>query len=137
MIQTPTLCVAGALFAALASSATAQAQPPAGKTRAEVKADLASARKNGDLPEGELDQTPRALRPKSYPQPPKESGLTRAQVKSETQAAIRAGDISVGESGKTLAEEDPARYEGAPAKPPKLSLHRRAKTAAPSASTGI
>jgi len=102
------------------------------KSRADVKGELAQARKDGDLAIGDQNETARDQNPKRYPPKPMSPGLTRAQVKDETQAAIRAGDVQVGDSGETLAQQNPARYQGAPAKAPKLSLHRRAKAASAS-----
>lgn len=102
------------------------------KSRRDVKGELAQARKDGDVTVGDRSETARDLNPQLYPSTPMPPGPTRAQVRSETQAAIRAGDVQVGDSGETLAQQNPARYQGAPAKAPKLSLHRRAKAASAS-----
>ena len=109
---------------------------PPGETRAEVKSELNTARKEGEVPLSETGEKPREINPKSYPPQPTEPGLTRAQVRADTQAAIRAGDVQVGETGETLAQQNPSRYAGSPAKPPKLNLHlpHKAKPTATAAS---
>lgn len=99
------------VLAAFASVASAQEA----KTRAEVKAELATAMHNGDMiANGELGLTQRELRPDLYPSPPV-VGETRAQVKSELAAAIRDGDMVVaGDSGLREKDLAPGRYPADP-----------------------
>jgi hypothetical protein len=99
-------------------------------TRAEVKKETQEARKAGDIPFGDVGLTPREVNQKHHPSKQADSKLTRGEVKRDTQAAVRAGDVQVGDDGRTLAEKDPQRYEGAPAKAPKLTFRRGAGTSA-------
>lgn len=128
--------IASVLLATFAF-ATAQAQDAGTTTRAQVKADAASARKAGELPTGDLDRKPDEVNPKRYPAAAAApaSGLTRDQVKAEVKAANRRGDTQVGDLGKTQAEKDPARYAGAPASVPKLHLRKKKAGAAASAAS--
>jgi hypothetical protein len=123
----------GVALAVLAALPVARAQD-GGQTRAQVKAEEAKAKAAGQIPSGDLDRTPAQVNPKRYPSSAPTSSLTREQVKAETKAAVRAGDVEVGDLGETQAEKDPPRYAGAPAKPPKLHLHRSSKKAKAAAS---
>jgi hypothetical protein len=103
--------IAAILLAAIAGVSSAQ-----GLTRAEVKAQLAEAIRNGDmLAPGESGLTERQLNPSEYPAEPAAPGKTRAQVKSELQAAIADGDIlAPGDAGLTERQENPNEYPAQP-----------------------
>jgi hypothetical protein len=90
----------------------------AGKTRDQVRAELAAARRNGDLAnDGDIgparlnvSAVPRQTLDAAQPTPAK----TRAQVRAEVLEARRSGDlIADGEAGVTLKELFPARYRRA------------------------
>lgn len=76
------LISAFALSQVLAASAFAQT------TRAEVKAEAASANKSGAIGKGEVTQAPKA-----------KSVKARAEVKKEAASAEKAGTIPAGEAG--------------------------------------
>ena len=108
-MNTPRKITLVLLLAALTGAASAQ------QAHSQVKADLAAARRNGDmLATGELGLTQRELRPDLYPSAPV-VGKTRAQVKSELAAAIRNGDlIAAGESGAREKDLNPGMYPADP-----------------------
>lgn len=83
-------------------------------TRAQVKAELAQAIRDGDVQIGDSGRTLREENPSHYPKQIEAPGLTRAQVKAELAEAVREGDVQVGDSGRTLAEIDPSRYPHPP-----------------------
>ncbi len=89
-------------------------------TRAQVKAELAQAIRDGDVQIGDSGRTLREEDPSHYPKLAQAPGLTRAQVKAELAEAVREGDVQVGDSGRTLAELDPSRYPH-PAQPAGLT----------------
>src|SRR5882672_633879 len=105
-------------FALLISvaSATVYAQATAQKTRAEVQAELAEARRTGDfLVEGDSGLKLNELYPWRYPQQPVVLGKTRAQVQAELAEARRNGELLVeGESGLKMNEAFPSRYPKQP-----------------------
>ncbi|WP_428422478.1 DUF4148 domain-containing protein [Methylibium sp.] len=94
------------LFAALGTTAHAQA----GKSREQVKAELAEAIRTGDIISSESGLTLREQYPANYPNRPAATGLTRAQVKAELAEAIRNGDIVSGDSSLKLNQLSPERY---------------------------
>lgn len=102
-----------ALLAALRSNANAQM----GKTRQQVKSELAEAQRTGNvIAAGDSGLTLRERHPNLYRNPGTDDGLTRRQVKAQWTAALRAGDvIAVGEVGETLREQLPQRYPMPPA----------------------
>ena len=95
----------------------------AGRTSAEVRAELEQARRAGDLLlPGERGITAYQANPSAYPARPVVAGKTREQVRAETLQAIRDGDIlGPGQSGLTLRQLYPHRYlardQSAPAQP--------------------
>lgn len=99
------LCVAAACGAA-------QAQTPNGKTRDEVRQELAGARRSGELfAGGESGLTLRELSPGRYPKQPAVAGRSRADVTAELEAAQRSGDVlASGESSLKLNELHPTLY---------------------------
>ena len=131
MRATKPLTAALLLLAAAAGSAYAQQGPgEAGwndngrpeaidktnaKTRAEVKAELAQARRDGSLMEsGDASLTLSAAYPNRYPAATAVyTAKTRAEVKTELAEARRSGDVLVGDSSLTLREEFPQRYRAA------------------------
>jgi hypothetical protein len=84
----------------------------AGKTRAEVRAELEAARRNGELLlPGEAGITAAQATPSAYPAQPVWAGKTQEQVRAETLQAIRDGDIlAPGEAGITLRQLEPQKY---------------------------
>ena len=80
------------------------------ETRAQVKAELAKAERDGDVQIGETGRTLAEINPSYYPPMPSGPGLTRAQVRSELAEAQRLGDVEFGETGRTLAEMHPEQY---------------------------
>ena len=74
------------LAAALFTAQVAVAQEAAPKTRAEVKAEAASANKSGSIEKGAA--VPKASKPTS--------NKPRAEVKAEAAAANKAGEIGKG-----------------------------------------
>jgi predicted RNase H-like HicB family nuclease len=81
-----------------------------GKTREQVKAELAEAIRTGDVTFGEADRKLNEIAPQRYPAKPAVVGKTRQQVRAELQDAVRTGDIDVGEIGLKLNEIAPQRY---------------------------
>lgn len=85
----------------------AVAQEP-GKTRAQVREELAQALGSGDYQVGESGLTQQELHP-GHP-----AGMTgtrtRAEVRAELAEAIVNGDYTVGDSGLTARELSPLRY---------------------------
>lgn len=83
-----------------------------GKTRAEVKAELAEALRTGDIvAAGETGMKLNELYPERYATTDAAPGKTRAEVRAELDEAIRSGNIVAGgESGQKLNELHPERY---------------------------
>lgn len=83
-----------------------------GKTREQVRAELAEAIRTGDMAAN--DESGRKLNevyPGRYDAAQLAGGKTRAEVKAELAEAIRRGDIVAGgESGKKLNELFPHQY---------------------------
>lgn len=101
-----------ALTAATVGTAFA-ADASAPKTRDQVRAELAEARRNGTLiADGQTGATYRDLNPGRYATKPEMmSGKTRAQVQAELQQAWANGDlVADGQTGATLRELNPGRY---------------------------
>jgi predicted RNase H-like HicB family nuclease len=96
------------LAAAMATGAHAQT----GRTRAEVKAELAEAIRTGNMiGSGESGLTLRELNPQRYgATPAAASTLTRAQVTGEYQRARLAGEVMVGEAGLPQNQVLPGNY---------------------------
>jgi Domain of unknown function (DUF4148) len=84
----------------------------AGRTRAEVLAELEAARRSGDLlADGESSLKLNELHPSLYPPRPVVVGKTRAQVVAELAQAQRSGDmLAAGDLGLTLKELHPGQY---------------------------
>jgi predicted RNase H-like HicB family nuclease len=101
-----------ALLALAAALAAASAQAQTGKTREEVRAELAEAIRTGNvIANGESGLTLRELFPQRYPAIASAPGLTRAQVIGEFEEARRTGDLMAGgESGLRLNELYPQAY---------------------------
>ena len=88
----------------------AQAGAETGKTREQVRSELAEAVRNGDIAYGESGQTQRELFPSRYAATQTPGSKTRAQVNAELAEAIRDGDIASGEAGLTARERDARRH---------------------------
>jgi hypothetical protein len=98
------------------ASAQAESPDPSGQfaarpgsptlTRAQVRAELEQARRNGDLlAPGDGSLTEYELNPSAYPARAVVAGKSREQVRTETVQAIRDGDIlAPGEVGVTKRE---------------------------------
>ena len=97
-----------ALFVATFTGAVHAEQ---GKTREQVRAELAAAQRNGDvLASGDSGLTLRELNPGRYPAQQAAPSKTRAQVVAELQEARRAGDIPVGDTGLTAYDINPGNF---------------------------
>ena len=97
----------GLLSATVASQAPAQGA----LSVAQVRAELAEARRTGELlGAGELGLPLNQLHPHSYPSVPQAAGKSRDQVKAELAEALRTGDIVAGESSYRLNEIHPNLY---------------------------
>lgn len=105
--------LAGALALLFAASGAHAAQD-AGTTRAQVRAELADAKRDGDvLAAGERGITLRELNPQRYAQQAV-SAKSRAQVVAELSAARRDGDLlASGDAAQTQRERHPERYAAA------------------------
>ncbi len=79
-------------------------------TRDQVKAELATAIRSGDIMAGESSLKLNEMYPGRYPVQQVQSGVTRAQVKSELVAALRNGDMELGNSSLKLNEMYPNLY---------------------------
>lgn len=115
LVLAAALSLAGLSVHAETPDPSGQFAAPAGSpvlTRAQVRAQLEEARRNGDLPApGDIGLTEYQLNPSAYPAHPVLAGKTREQVRAETLQAIRDGDIlASGEGGITLRELYPQRY---------------------------
>ena len=99
-------------ISALATGQALAADPVTPKTRAEVKAELAEAIRNGNMiANGERGATFRELYPHRYAQPVVAGAKTRAEVKAELAEAIRNGDmVANGDSGATFKQRYPGSY---------------------------
>ena len=109
-MQMKLLTIASAALIAVAGST--QAMSDSGRTRAEVKAELAEAIRTGDIiGSGESGLRLNQLHPHRYPTVAKPSGKTRHEVKAELAEAIRTGDIiASGESSYKRNELRPDLY---------------------------
>jgi hypothetical protein len=107
-----TIVMASVAAAAFIGLSAAHADSVSGKTRAQVKAELADAIRTGDIyAGGETAVKLNELFPDRYPAKPAVAGKTRAQVKSELADAIRTGDIYAGgETAVKLNELFPGLY---------------------------
>ena len=87
-----------------------------GYTREQVKAELAEARRTGNIVgNGESGRMLNELSPQLYPAKPAAQSKTREQVKAELAEARRTGNlVSSGESGRMLNELYPDRYPAQP-----------------------
>ena len=82
-----------------------------GKTRQQVKEELAQAIRNGEIPVGDIGEFAYELRPELYPHR-LVATKTRAEVRAQTLEAVRNGDIVTGENDRTLRELYPLVYAG-------------------------
>jgi len=105
-----------ALSVAALSAGQALAAEPAGKTRAQVQAELADAVRNGDIVSDNEAYAGKKLNevfPSNYPAKTQAAGKTRAQVQAELAEAIRTGDIaplSPDTRGRKMNEIIPGNY---------------------------
>lgn len=108
------LLTLAALGAGQAFAAELSADAP--KTRDQVRAELAEAKRNGTLFNYSYAAPQNEVNPQRYaataPQP---SGLTRAQVEAERQQARRTGNVFSYTYAAKLNELNPGRYEQAAA----------------------
>jgi ribosomal protein L30E len=102
-----------AALALLATTFGACAHAQEGKTRQQVRAELAEALRTGDIVSGEGGLTLRQQFPAQYPQAPAQMGKSREQVRAELAQAMRSGDMLAG------GELGIRRNEGAPGGFPK------------------
>jgi hypothetical protein len=79
-------------------------------TRATVVAELAAARKSGDIPWGDQGLTLRERFPSEFAQAMAAQGKTREQVADELAAARTTGNVISGDEGLTLRERFPSEY---------------------------
>jgi len=100
---------AAALLSAIGFAA--HAQDAQGLTRAQVRAELAQAQRNGDIEApGDLGRTSRELSPGHYPAAPVSPTLSRADVVAQLQEARRNGELTVGDIGLTQYEIAPQDF---------------------------
>jgi predicted RNase H-like HicB family nuclease len=118
--------VALALSSLVAGHAVAADTASVGKTRAEVRAELAQAVRSGDLiANGETGQRFNEIAPHLYPQPVVVGAKSRAEVKAELAEAIRTGDlIANGEIGLRFNQISPAQYAAVRAEAPAVGKTR-------------
>jgi hypothetical protein len=82
-----------------------------GLSREQVKAELAEARRTGDIIiGGELGQRLFDAAPDRYPAPASMPAKARSQVKAELEEARRTGDLTAGEAGLKLNQQRPDLY---------------------------
>lgn len=96
-----------------ASFVNAFAQEATGtKTREQVQAELAEAKRTGDVMcDNESRMKEREANPSKYPAQAKVPGKTRAQVKTELEEAKRLGNVPAdSDTGVTMREKNPQRY---------------------------
>ena len=103
----PVVCLLSACVIAAAAGPSA-ARADAGKTRAQVYAELIAARQAGEIRQGEDADAPRDQFPSLYPAAGPEK--TRAQVRAEFRAALRSGEVSTGQQGFSPRELNPGAY---------------------------
>ena len=109
-MKTTYIATIALLLASLGSSyaiADDSTQPP---SRAKVLAELAEAKRTGDLIDGHSGKKLNELYPSLYPAKAAEPGVTRAQVLAELAEAKRTGELVDGHSGKKLNELYPSLY---------------------------
>jgi len=106
------------LIAALLVASTSSAFSQSGLTRAQVKAELQEAIRNGDILFGDRGETLREIYPSRYPAKVQQPGKTREQVRKELQDAIASGDIVDG--GDLALARNELRPDLYPTKPKPL-----------------
>ena len=84
-------------------------QAVVGKTREQVRQELADAIRQGEIVSGSRGDTQADRYPGRFPQT-QPAGKTREQVRRELVDAKRIGTVVSGRHGKTLAEQYPTRY---------------------------
>ena len=99
-------------LAALTAGQTFAADNTVGKTREQVKAELAQAIRAGQtIANINTDQTFADMFPGNFPAQKVDAGLTRAEVQAELARAVRNGEpIANIKTGQTYAELFPASY---------------------------
>jgi hypothetical protein len=120
--------ITGALIATLAIGALAQSQATTGKTREQVKAELAEARRTGDIVWGEMGQKLNEIYPDRYPKKVTQPSETRAEVKAELAQAIKNGDLPMGDLDQTDRDLMPYRYPPQPMPPGLTRAEVKAET---------
>lgn len=87
-------------------------QLPSKLTREQVRAELAAAKRSGDVvAHGELGLKQRELYPSAFPAQESQAGLTRAAVIADLREAMRTGDfVASGENTAQHKELHPNRY---------------------------
>ena len=98
--------------AALTAGHAVAADPATGKTREQVRAELAEAQRTGNfIVDGQTGLLARQMFPGQYPAEQTAQGKTRAQVKQELAEAQRTGNIVVdGETGLLARQMFPGQY---------------------------
>jgi hypothetical protein len=106
-----TRIVAAALVLSTLGAAAHAQSSLTGLTRDQVRAELADAQRQGDLPAtGDLGRTLREASPDRYPASQAAAGLTRAQVRAELAQARRNGELLVGDTGLTQHDIAPQNF---------------------------
>lgn len=104
------LCVLAAALTTLIAGHVQASDPGAGKTRDEVRAELAEAIRTGDIVLDRQGRSEYERAPHRYPERAKMLGKTREQVGVELAEAIRTGSIVRDEQGRSEFELAPHRY---------------------------
>ena len=97
-------------LAAFSTGHALAADAGAGKTRDDVKAELAEAVRTGDLIGSYTGEKLNQLHPERYPAAVVGQARTRAQVKAELDEAVRTGELVGSYTGEKLNQLHPERY---------------------------
>lgn len=109
-MKTTYLATIALLLAGLGSSYAIADDATQASSRAKVLAELAEAKRTGDLIDAHSGKKLNELYPNLYPAKAVKPGITREQVLAELAEAKRTGDLVDGHTGKKLKELYPGQY---------------------------